>query len=64
MTPKPTGRGGPGRGQGRKPRLVPRKAVTVRLEPEDADKLRAICHALGVSQSEWISKQIRKCKIQ
>jgi predicted HicB family RNase H-like nuclease len=59
MTPKPT-RGGARKGAGRKPRTIPRKSITVRLEPQDADRLRELCRAQELSQANWIAKQIRK----
>jgi hypothetical protein len=58
MTPKPT-RGGARKGAGRKPRAIPRKAITVRLEPQDANRLRELCRAEELSQANWIAKQIR-----
>jgi hypothetical protein len=58
MTPKPT-RGGARKGAGRKPRTIPRKSITVRLEPEDANKLRVICSTERISQAKWVAKQIR-----
>jgi len=63
MTPKPTGRGGPNRGQGRKPRETPREAITVRLEPQDAAKLRDLCAVRGLSQADWITDKIRKSRL-
>lgn len=62
MTPKPT-RGGARKGAGRKPRTIPRKSITVRLEPEDADRLRELCHSENLSQANWIAKQIRRKKL-
>jgi hypothetical protein len=58
MTPKPT-RGGARKGAGRKPRITPRKSITVRLEPQDADRLRELCRSEELSQANWIAKQIR-----
>jgi hypothetical protein len=58
MIPKPT-HGGARKGAGRKPRVIKRKAITVRLEPQDADKLRALCQSKQLSQASWIAKQIR-----
>lgn len=60
--PKPTGRGGPNRGQGRKPRAIPREKITVALDPEDANKLRTICKEQEVSQATWVTGKIRKEK--
>jgi len=56
---KPT-RGGARKGAGRKPRTTPRKSITVRLEPQDADRLRELCRAEELSQANWIAKQIRR----
>jgi hypothetical protein len=53
-------RGGIREGAGRKPRTIPREAITVRLEPEDAAKLRDLCNAREMSQAEWIASQIKK----
>ena len=58
MTPKTT-HGGARKGAGRKPRTIPRKAITVKLEPQDANRLRELCHAEELSQANWIAKQIR-----
>ena len=52
-------RGGKRKGAGRKPRAVPLVAITVRLEPEDAEKFRAICKAEGRSQSAQITEWIK-----
>jgi len=59
MTPKPT-QGGKRPGAGRKPRATPREAITVRLEPEDAARLRCICLLRDMSQAQWIAEQINK----
>jgi len=44
--------GGARKGAGRKPRLYPRETISVKVEPETADKFRAICEASGRSQSQ------------
>jgi hypothetical protein len=44
----------------RKPRDTPREAITVRLEPQDAAKLRVLCAAREVSQADWITEKIRR----
>lgn len=44
--------------RGRKPRLIPRKAITVRLEPSDADGLRFICKRRRLSQANWVAEKI------
>ena len=59
MNEKPT-HGGARKGAGRKPRTIPRKAITVRLEPQDADKLRELCQTEQLSQANWIANQIRR----
>ena len=51
-------KGGKRKGAGRKPRSEPLKAVTVRLELAEAEKLNAICEASGLSQSKLIAKWI------
>jgi hypothetical protein len=33
-------------------------AITVRLEPEDAERLRELCRAAGCSQADWISRAV------
>jgi hypothetical protein len=68
MTPKPT-RGGARAGSGRKRRTVPRVPITVRLEPQDAERLRELCRAAGFSQAVWIARAINEnliaeCKCQ
>jgi len=52
-------RGGPREGAGRKPRDTPREAISVRLEPQDAAKLRDLCAARDMSQADWITEKIR-----
>jgi len=61
MTLKPT-RGGARKGAGRKPRDTPREAITVRIEPQDADKLRYLCNARQMSQADWITEKIRRSR--
>lgn len=58
---KPT-LGGSRPGAGRKPRDTPREAITVRLEPQDAAKLRDLCKARNVSQAEWITDKIKNAR--
>lgn len=58
MNEKPT-HGGARKGAGRKPRTTPRKAITVKLEPQDANRLRELCQTEELSQANWIAKQIR-----
>ena len=56
-------RGGARKGAGRKPRDTPREAITVRLEPQDAAKLRDLCKARELSQADWITDKIRKSRL-
>jgi hypothetical protein len=46
----------------RQPRDTPREAITVRLEPQDAAKLRDLCKARNVSQAEWITDKIKNAR--
>jgi predicted HicB family RNase H-like nuclease len=55
-------RGGKREGAGRKPRNTPREAITVRLEPEHAAKLRDLCKARNVSQATWITDKIKHAR--
>jgi len=55
--------GGKRKGAGRKPRTTPLEAITVKLEPEHAEKFRAICKAKGRSQSSQITEWIKRAKI-
>jgi hypothetical protein len=61
MKKKPT-RGGARQGAGRKPREIPREAITVRLEPQDATKLRDLCKARNVSQATWVTDKIKRSR--
>jgi hypothetical protein len=66
--PKETGttpaqRGGARTGAGRKPRDTPREAITVRLEPQDAAKLRDLCKAMEMSQADWIAAKIKNAHL-
>jgi len=54
--------GGKRKGAGRKPRATSRETITVRIEPEHAEKFRAICKAREVSQSVQISDWIKREK--
>ena len=56
-------RGGKRKGAGRKPRSEPRETITVRIEPEHAEKFRAICKARSNSQSEQITEFIKRARI-
>lgn len=60
-TEKPkTKRGGARAGSGRKPRTEPKEALTIRVEPEIAERFREICKAADKSQpaqlTEWVKK--------
>ena len=55
-------RGGKRPGAGRKPRDTPREAITVRLEPQDAAKLRDLCLLRDMSQADWFAEKIRAAK--
>ena len=61
MTPKST-RGGARKGAGRKHRDTPRESITVRIEPQDAAKLRHLCAARNVSQAGWITGKIKRAR--
>ena len=54
--------GGKRKGAGRKPRATSRETITVRVEPEHAEKFRAICKSRGVSQSVQIADWIKQAK--
>jgi len=56
----PAKRGGARKGSGRKPRTVPRVPITVRLEPEDAARLRSLCRAAGCSQADWVAAAVNE----
>ncbi len=60
MKPK---RGGAREGAGRPQRDTPREAITVRLEPQDAAKLRDLCAARELSQADWITDKIRRSRV-
>ena len=52
--------GGKRKGAGRKPRSTPREKITIALEPQDAEKFRAICKDSGKSQSEQFTEWINR----
>ena len=52
--------GGKRKGAGRKPRLVPRQALTIRLEPEDVESFQELCKARGLSQSKMLTAWIKR----
>ncbi|MBC2607492.1 hypothetical protein [Pelagicoccus albus] len=51
-------RGGKREGAGRKPREIPREAITIRLEPETATKFKKICKANKLSYSGQLTKWV------
>jgi hypothetical protein len=55
---KPT-RGGARKGAGRKPSAIRKQSITIRLTPEDADRLRKACKDAGLSQSGWLKRVIQ-----
>lgn len=55
--------GGKRPGAGRKPRETPRETISVKIEPEHAEKFRAICKARGRSQSEQITEFIKRARL-
>jgi hypothetical protein len=63
MTPKQT-RGGARPGAGRPCRPVKLTVITVRLEPEDAARFRAICIAAGKTHAQWLTEKIRREKMK
>jgi len=54
--------GGKRKGAGRKPRPTAKEAITVRIEPEHADKFRKLCTAKGRSQSEQVTEWIKRSR--
>lgn len=56
-------RGGKREGAGRKPRSEAREALTVRIEPEHAEKFRKLCTAKGRSQAEQITEWIKRARL-
>jgi hypothetical protein len=56
-------RGGKRKGAGRKPRSEAREALTVRVEPEYAEKFRKLCTAKGRSQSAQLTEWIKRARI-
>jgi len=55
--------GGKRKGAGRKPRLEARETITIRIEPEHADKFRQICKAKGRSQAQQFAEWIKRARI-
>ena len=56
-------RGGKRKGAGRKPRETPLEAITVKIEPEHAEKFRKLCQAKGRSQSGQITEWIKRARL-
>ena len=59
-----TGRGGPGRRQGRKPleEGVPTIPVTIRMTATQKDKLGRLGEALGDTGAQWVRDRIDKAR--
>jgi len=57
------GHGGKREGAGRPVREIPRVAVTVRLEPEEVERLKRIAEAKGRSVAGQIAEWIRRARI-
>ena len=55
--------GGKRKGAGRKPRETPLEAITVKIEPELAERFRAICKAKERSQAKQLSEWIKRARI-
>ena len=55
-------RGGKRKGAGRKPRSEAREAITVRVDPEHAEKFRKLCTAKGCSQAAQIAEWIKHAR--
>ncbi len=62
MTPETT-RGGAREGSGRPKSATRRKAVTVRILPEDAERLREICRHRATSQAKFLTESIRQASL-
>lgn len=56
-------RGGKRKGAGRKPRETPLEAITVKIEPEHAERFRAICATKGRSQAQQITEWIKRARL-
>jgi len=54
--------GGKRKGAGRKPRATPLEAITVKIEPEHAEKFRKLCKAKKRSQSGQITEWIKRAR--
>lgn len=55
--------GGKRKGAGRKPRSKAREALTVRIEPEHAEKFRKLCTDKERSQAEQITEWIKRARL-
>jgi hypothetical protein len=56
-------RGGKRKGAGRKPRSVARVAITLRVEPEVAERFRLLCEAKERSQSDQFATMVSRARI-
>lgn len=56
-------RGGDREGAGRPPRKIARKAITIRVEPDIAEKFTRLCESKGKSQSEQFSEMVKRARI-
>ena len=56
-------RGGKRQGAGRKHRPVAREALTLRVEPEVAERFRKLCEAKGRSQSEQFTAMVKHARV-
>ena len=56
-------RGGKRKGAGRKPRSVARVAITLRVEPEIAERFWMLCEAKDRSQSDQFATMVSRARI-
>ena len=56
-------RGGARKGAGRKPRAAARVAITLRVEPEIAERFRALCKINERSQSDQFATMVSRARI-
>ena len=59
---KPT-RGGKRTGAGRKPRIIPLKAITLRVEPSVAERFRKLAHSHQRSQAKQFTAMVEESSI-
>lgn len=55
--------GGKRAGAGRKPRPEPLEAITIRINPEYAERFKAICKSHGISQASQIVEWIKRARL-